>query len=144
MYYSVNSIKKEIRNSYKFDTEYVVKSQYDSVSFFNEVPNDTSVLKCIIYYNLLYPNIVSAQAKLESGHYRSNLALKHNNLFGIYDNKHKRYAHFNHWTQSVLAYKHWVQYKYSPFKDSSYYEFILRINYAEDQKYINKLKQIVK
>lgn len=143
MYYSVNSIKKELK-SYKFDTEYSIKSQYDSVSFFNELPSDSSVLKCTIYYHLLYPNIVLAQAKLESGNYRSNLAINHNNLFGIYDNVHKRYAHFNHWTESILAYKKWVQYKYSPFKDSSYYNFILRINYAEDRKYIVKLKQIVK
>lgn len=93
------------------------------------------------YFDIKNPDIVYAQAILETGNFKSNLCIYNNNLFGLYDSKNKRYHKFNHWTESVIAYRDWIQYKYNLKED--YYDFLKRINYAEDTLYINKLKYIV-
>lgn len=44
------------------------------------------------------------------------------------------------WEESVKAYKDYVQYKY---REGSYYDFLNKIGYAEDQAYLIKVKRIV-
>lgn len=110
--------------------------------FLTEVPNDSLVMKALQYYEIKYPEIVLAQAVLETGHYRSKLCKESNNLFGLYNNRKKDYFHFIHWSESVEAYKNFIQYKYQEGED--YYNFLSRIGYASDTLYIPKLKTIVK
>jgi flagellum-specific peptidoglycan hydrolase FlgJ len=93
------------------------------------------------YYGVKHPEIVYAQAVLETGHFKSDLCLNGNNLFGLYNSKKHRYHTFDHWTESVVAYLDYVQYRYKPPND--YYKFLSDIGYAEDPDYINKLKGIV-
>lgn len=93
------------------------------------------------YYGILHPKIVYAQAVLETGHFKSSACINDNNLFGLYDSKNKRYYKFNHWTESVVAYKDYIQRRYEPPND--YYKFLSDIGYAEDPDYNNKLKRIV-
>ena len=90
-------------------------------------------------YNVKYPQIVLAQAKLETGNYTSTLCKKHGNLFGL--KRKGGYAKFNNWKESVKAYRDWVQYKY---KGGDYYVFLKKIGYASDPKYIVKVKEMVK
>jgi hypothetical protein len=45
------------------------------------------------------------------------------------------------WWKSICAYKDMIQYRY---KDGDYYEWLKKICYAEDPKYIPKIKGIVK
>ena len=90
-------------------------------------------------YNVKYPQIVLAQAKLETGNYTSTLCKKHGNLFGL--KRKGGYAKFNNWQESVKAYRDWVQYKY---KGGDYYVFLKKIGYASDPKYIVKVKEMVK
>ena len=90
-------------------------------------------------YNVKYPQIVLAQAKLETGNYTSTLCKKHGNLFGL--KRKGRYAKFNNWQESVKVYRDWVQYKY---KGGDYYVFLKKIGYASDPKYIIKVKEMVK
>lgn len=92
------------------------------------------------YYNVKYPNIVYAQALLETGHFTSFVYKNYNNLFGLYDSRLKDYHNFEHWTESVKGYKNLVQFKY---KGGNYYHFLDSIGYAEDPAYIFKLKAIV-
>lgn len=94
------------------------------------------------FYDIQHPDIVYAQAVLETGYFKSVGCVKYNNLFGLYNSKTKRYCRFNHWTESVVAYKEWIQQRYNPQED--YYRFLTRIHYASDPAYISKLKQIVK
>lgn len=94
------------------------------------------------YYDLYHPEIVYAQAILETGHFKSQVCLRDNNLFGLYNSKENQYYEFDHWTESIVAYKNWIQRKYEPPND--YYEFLERINYATDSLYTYKLKQIVR
>lgn len=110
-------------------------------SFYSKSPQD-GLWEALIYYDIKHPDIVYAQAILETGYFKSKGCTKDHNLFGLYNSRKKRYCKFNHWTESVKAYKEWIQYRYKP--PSDYYEFLRRIHYAEDPTYITKLKQIVK
>lgn len=94
------------------------------------------------FYDIHHPDIVYAQAILETGRFESNIYQRYNNLFGLYNSKANRYCRFNHWTESVIAYKEWIQRRYKPPED--YYKFLSRINYASDPNYISTLRHIVK
>lgn len=113
---------------------------YKDPSFFLLSPEE-GLWEAIDYYGLQYPEIVYAQAVLETGHFKSDLCINSNNLFGLYDSINKEYFRFNHWSESVLAYRDMVQYKYKPPND--YYQFLKDLPYAEDKEYINKIKNIV-
>lgn len=108
--------------------------------FYNKIAKD-GIIEALEYHNILYPEIVYAQAILETGHFKSIGCVKHNNLFGLYNSRTNQYHKFNHWEESVIAYKNWIQYRYKPPED--YYDFLQRINYATDPTYISKVKQIV-
>ena len=101
---------------------------------------DQQVYQELLKYNIKHPEIVLAQAKLETGNYTSVLCRKHGNLFGL--RLRSGYAKVNTWQESVKAYRDWVQYKY---KGGDYYAFLKRIGYASNPDYyIIKVKEIVK
>ena len=83
-----------------------------------------------------HAGIVLAQARLETGNFKSALCRKHHNLFGI--KRGRSYAHYATWRQSVADYKKRISSRY---KGGDYYAFLQRIGYAEDGKYISKLKR---
>lgn len=108
--------------------------------FHSKSPED-GLMEALIYYEVQYPQIVYAQALIETGNFKSNLCLNSNNLFGLYNSSRGRYHRFDHWTESVVAYKNFIQRRYKPPED--YYKFLQRIGYAEDPNYISKLKKVV-
>lgn len=109
--------------------------------FLSDVPSDSLLLVALKYYNMQEPIIVLAQAKLETGDYKSYQCLVNNNLFGLFNSKTGNYFKFNHWTESIEAYKKYIEYKRRP--NENYYDFLNRIGYAEDTAYVNKLKFII-
>lgn len=113
----------------------------DKVPNFMSKPPQEGLMEALAYYEVYHPEIVYAQAILETGWFTSSLCLNSHNLFGLYNSKKMRYYKFNHWAESVVAYIKFVQYKYKPPND--YYKFLSDIGYAEDPNYINKLKGIV-
>lgn len=110
-------------------------------SFYNKSAEE-GLMEALIFYDIQHPEIVYAQAILETGHFKSQGCLRDNNLFGLYNSKSKRYHKFDHWHISVIKYKEWIQRRYRPPED--YYHFLQRIGYAQDTQYINKLRKIVK
>jgi hypothetical protein len=102
-----------------------------------KLPEDTSltlnnVWKEINKVGILYPHIVYAQCRLETG----NLThVYNNNLFGFTSNK---YMIWDSWEKSIKYYKEWQMRKY---KGGDYYQFLIRIKFAEDKNYTMKLKQ---
>lgn len=88
-----------------------------------------------------FPEIVTAQAVLETGHFKSYACLQQNNLFGLRNNK-GNYMSFPHWTDAVAAYKKYIQ-RYNHPVPEDYYVYLQELGYAEDPQYIDKLKQIV-
>lgn len=117
----------------------VLPRETEDVSFLQGELNDSTLYLALQYYEIKHPRIVLAQAKLESGNYKSKHCINKNNLFGLYNSKKKRYYSFEHWSHSVLAYKNMVEYKY---KGGDYYAFLVKISYASDPNYISKVKQI--
>ena len=109
--------------------------------FFSQTPKE-GLEEALSYYNLEHKDIVYAQAVLETGHFKSDLCLNGNNLFGLYDSKNHRYYTFNHWKDCVIAYKEMIQYKYKDGDD--YLNFLKEIGYAGDSEYICKLKKLIK
>lgn len=85
--------------------------------------------------NILYSNIVYAQARLETGNFKSQVFKENNNLFGFVGNN--GYIKYNSWQESVKDYKEW-QNKY--YVRGDYYTFLKRVGYAEDTSYIYKLR----
>ena len=103
--------------------------------------NIENLLAVLQQYGVKFPQIVAAQALLETGYFTSRVCLENNNLFGLRYPSNGSYYTFNSWEESIKAYKDYVQYKY---KGGNYYNFLDGIEYAEDGEYINKVKQIAK
>lgn len=106
----------------------------------------------ILELNLKFPHIVFAQAKLESGNFKSNIFIQNNNFFGMKcakqrptTNKGKKngHAYFNTWRDCVIDYAFYQAKYLSKIKTESDYIKYLNENYSQDKDYINKLKNIV-
>ena len=114
--------------------EYTIKP-----SFFTKPPKD-GLKEALDYYGIEHKDIVYAQAVLETGHFKSKLCTVDNNLFGLYNSTKGRYHKFNHWHESVKAYKDWIQCRYD--STENYYNFLDRIMYAKNPDYIKTLKNL--
>ena len=99
----------------------------------NEVRQYLSSIDC------KYADIVTSQAVLETGHFKSYGCRKRNNLFGLWNHSKQEFYSFDSWKDSCDAYLRMIQYKY---KEGDYYVFLNDIGYASDPNYINKLKRI--
>lgn len=80
--------------------------------------------------------IVLAQARHETGNFKSRLCRVNKNLFGIKHNG--RYARYRHWRESVADYKERISRRY---RGGDYYAFLRRIGYASDPDYERKLRR---
>ena len=108
-------------------------------SFINKSPKE-GLWEVLEYYEIHHKEIVYSQAVLETGWFKSKGCTKDNNLFGLRGKN--GYYKYNHWSESVKAYKNKIQNKYKFGED--YYQFLKRIRYAESSNYISILKNIVK
>lgn len=115
----------------KKDTLYVKRVTKPSL-------NDHTLLAELKLNHIKHADIVLAQAKLETGHYKSNVCKTHNNLFGL--KRGNGYRSYSHWTESVKAYKRLIQSRYS---GGNYYVFLKHIGYSNDPYYTNRLKNLV-
>ena len=134
---SVDSSNKKVSCLYTKESSDTFKVK---PKFLTQSPKD-GLEEALIYYKVHHEDIVYAQAILETGHFKSRVCLEYNNLFGLYNSRKKQYYRFNHWSESVMAYKNWIQRRYKPSED--YYIFLDRIKYAESVEYIPLLKKIV-
>ena len=136
----IHALNQQVESFNERLTEIVGK---DSLIYYNV---ETSVKELTIEnlyaalkkHGIKYPKIVLAQAILETGRFRSRVCNEHNNLFGL---RHSTgYYSFDHWEESVVAYKNKVQYKHRD--GEGYYSFLKRIGYASAPDYINKVREI--
>jgi hypothetical protein len=107
----------------------------------------------ILELNIRFPHIVLAQAKLESGYFKSKMFRENNNFFGMKvarkrptTNKGEQYGHafFDSWRDCVLDYAFYQAAYLSDIKTEAQYFAYLGANYAEDPTYVEKLKKIIK
>lgn len=135
----------DLRIEKSSDTESTIVENTDNIehsaapAFFNQSLEE-GLIEALDYYGIQYPQIVYAQALLETGHFSSSVCKNYNNLFGLYNSKIKDYYSFEHWSDSVKAYRDFVQYKYKG--NTDYYTFLVKLPYATDPNYIMKIKQL--
>ena len=119
-------------------------SDKDSPIYNNEKAEPTELTIENLYaalkkHGIKYPKIVLAQAILETGRFRSRVCNENNNLFGL---RHSNgYYVFDHWEESVIAYKNKVQYKHRD--NENYYAFLKRIGYSTSKDYTRRVREIV-
>jgi uncharacterized FlgJ-related protein len=119
---------------------------------YNEFSEEKLIEK-ITELNFRYPHIILAQAKLESGHFKSTIFLENNNMFGMKEAKlranlakgtNRNHAYYDTWQESVIDYAlYYSSYLRSIKTEGEYFEY-LKQNYAEDKTYVQRLKQIIK
>lgn len=135
----------DLRIEESSDTESTIVENIDNIEhsatpiFFSQSPEE-GLVEALEYYNVQFPQIVYAQALLETGHFTSSVCKKYNNLFGLYNSEIRNYYSFEHWSDSVKAYRDFVQYKYKG--NTDYYTFLVNLPYATDPNYIRKIKQL--
>lgn len=103
-----------------------------------KVLNETNLREELAKNNIPHANIVLAQAKLESGNFKSELVRTHQNIFGL--KKGNRYRRYSHWTECVKDYKKCISDRYN---GGNYYAFLNRIGYAGHPNYTGLLKDMV-
>ena len=119
----------------------------------NELPfSEYSALRIMDQIGIAYPDIVLAQAKLETGNFTSKIFKDNKNMFGMRLPRLRKttaigeqYSHakYSSWLQSIVDYKIWQDAVVSKYKSRRAYLKYLSENYAEDKKYIHKLKQML-
>ncbi len=103
-------------------------------------PSIYKVCAYIVKLGIEHPDIVLKQSVLETGWYKSKFLMSRNNLFGF---RYKgRYLRFETWKKSIEYYKRWQKRHYkNPNED--YYDFLLRIKYANGAPYNAALKNLL-
>jgi hypothetical protein len=75
--------------------------------------SEEKLIEKITELNFKYPHIILAQAKLESGHFKSTIFLENNNMFGMKEAKlranlakgtNRGHAYYETWQESVIDY----------------------------------------
>jgi uncharacterized FlgJ-related protein len=115
--------------------------------------SEQKLIEKINQLNFKYPHIILAQAKLESGNFKSTIFLENNNLFGMKEAKlrvnlakgtNREHAYYDSWQESIYDYAlYYSTYLYKIKTEGEYFEY-LRQNYAEDSTYVQRLKEIIK
>lgn len=94
----------------------------------------------LLLNEIKFPDTVFAQARLETGNFKSKYFIERNNLFGF--RNRKGYMFFDSWIESVKYYARW-QKKY--YKGGDYFEFLTKIGYAEaDSVYKKRILACIK
>jgi uncharacterized FlgJ-related protein len=108
----------------------------------------------ILEQGLEFPDIVFAQAILESGHFNSKVFKENNNLFGmrqaskrltVSKGKLNGYAIYDSWQESVEDYYLYQEYSFKK-RNFTRSEYLSRLNksYASTSGYSKKLLSIIK
>lgn len=102
--------------------------------------------------NVKFPHIVLAQAKLETGHFKSKIFNENHNLFGMKEAKvrihtakgtQNNHAYYEDWKESVYDYAFYQSTYHSDKKNERQYYKALDKSYAESKNYSEALKNII-
>jgi len=123
------------------DIEYITYLKYCDSSLTKQ-----NVKQAIYELEIQYPEIVYAQAIWESGHFKSSICLKGNNLFGMkYPRRrhtlaigtYKGHARYRTWIESIIDYKIWQGKKMIK---GDYIKYLRKRGYNHNKKYGNKFR----
>ena len=113
----------------------------------------TDLLRDALYYlDIIEPEVVYKQARLETGDFKSDIFIYGNNIFGMKLARSREttaigefqyHARYYHWFLSVMDYKLLQDYYASKgYQMNDYLVFLEQMGYAEDLNYIKKLLDI--
>jgi len=121
--------------------------RYEDNSFSEE-----SLIEYLKNINMRFPDVVYAQAYLESGGFKSGIFKTNNNLFGMKVAKirpttavmlHRGHALYRNWRESVMDYALYQSHYMSKYKTKEDYIKRLGQVYAEDPNYVVKLRKLM-
>lgn len=136
------------KSSYRFVNEQFIDETLNSLSY-------SSLYKTIVDMDILFPDIVFAQAVIESGNFTSKLTKVNNNIFGMRLPRRREttaigesksgYAIYCSWIDSVKDYLHWQNY-FMKGKEMSREEYLSLLDrvYAEDERYVSVIRKKIK
>jgi uncharacterized FlgJ-related protein len=143
-----NQVKKDVEEE-KFVTHVIkeiAKKKKHSLT-------DKEVLDYIISLNIRFPKVVLAQAKLETGNYKSHVFQTKKNLFGMKLARSRPttgqgsgagYAHYKSWKESVIDYALLQTSYYRHCRTEQQYMEQLQRTYCENNMYIAHLRELMK
>jgi len=123
---------------------YIISQEKDTFT-------EQKLYEYLVELNVKHPEIVIAQARLETGNYSSEVFRQNNNLFGMKEariristNQGTNLGHavYENWKQCVLDYAFYQATYLSDLKKEKDYLNYLDRSYAEDPNYINKVQKI--
>ena len=114
--------------------------------------SESNLISYMNKIGIIYPDVVLAQARIETGNFTSVIFRENNNLFGMKlaksrpttaIGKSRNHAEYESWIMSLIDYKLWQDQMIhrAPTK-RKYLEYLSR-NYAEDKTYIKKIKTLL-
>lgn len=139
VFLSLITLSKTNQNNYEIITQVI--------SF-----SELNVYKQLVKIGVAYPDVVLAQAKIETGNFTSKIFRENNNMFGMKlpyrrqttaVGENRNHAKYTDWIQSIKDYKLWQDQMIHRAPTKRAYLAYLRRNYAEDKNYIKKIKQII-
>lgn len=114
--------------------------------------NRNALVAYLKQLNVMYPEIVMAQAELESNHFTSKIYRENNNLFGMKEamarattakGTQNGHALYDDWRQSVIDYALYQNRYLSSLKTREEYLQYLNQTYAEIPDYTNRVRGIL-
>ena len=115
--------------------------------------SEENLIKLIKDCNIKYPHIVLAQAKLESGNFKSKLFKNNNNMFGMKKARQRitssqgernNYAYYRDWIDCVYDYAMYQSAVMCGISNEEEYFLKLSERYAEDSSYVIRVKSLIK
>ena len=138
-------------------TKYINKSYEESVIIVNDYENSNFSPQALYDYikelNLAHPDIIFAQAVIESGHFKSVVFKNNHNLFGMKEGYRRpntckgvemNHAYYDTWKESVLDYALFQASYLRSLKTEEQYLEYLDQNYAESGNYKKTIISVMK
>jgi len=161
LFFLITGIGAGIGTKYTLNNSYVnftPLEQEQLVLLLNDSEKKTfkprMVYEYLIERRAPFPEILYAQALLESNHFKSALFITNNNCFGMREPGRRvtmsggaayGYASFNSWKDCVIDRLFYNSLYLKEIKTQDmYYEYLGKSGYAEDPNYIPKIKILVK
>ena len=113
--------------------------------------SEENLKNLLLELNVKFPHIILAQAKLESGNFKSHMFIENNNIFGMKEAKKRPttnkgtqngHAYYENWKDCVIDYAFYQAAYLNDIKTEEQYYQYLAGSYAEDPGYIAKVKVI--
>ncbi len=125
----------------------------DTLVVHGEPFTEESLIRLLKDCNAKYPYIILAQAKIESGGFKSKIFKQNNNMFGMRKARQRittaqseksTYAYYRDWIDCVYDYCMYQSSVMCTATNEDEYFAKLGARYAEDPGYVEKLKQVIK